>query len=116
MSIDANDADEPDPQDFLEVILTPDNHRVVEKSPVPFTADDLRAAFRLWDDPTHNAGMERALIEQLNTPGGAWEQDIVLLVALLSPDHARRAASYLHMAPQMLEQRLSELRRRLGAR
>jgi hypothetical protein len=38
-----------------------------------------------------------------------------MLVALLSPDHERLAAGYLHMAPQMLEQRLRALRGRLDA-
>jgi hypothetical protein len=115
MTIEMDDVDEPDPRDCLEVILTPGNHRVLENPPIPFTADDLRAAFRLSDDPGHNAAKESALIDQLNTPAGVWELDIVMLVALLSPDHERRAASYLHMAPQMLEQRLKALRGRIDA-
>ena len=104
MNPDSDNPNEPDPGQIMKVELHPGNHRVIENPPIPFTPDDLRAALRL---------KEAALVAQLEAPGGYWDPDTVMLVALLSPDHARRAASYLHMAPAMLDRKLIPLRERL---
>jgi hypothetical protein len=78
-----------------------------------FSEEELFRGLALAHPEREARDLARAIVQDLAKPGTVWARDNVLLIALLSPEHRRRAAEFLGLAPDVMEHELTRVKNHL---
>jgi hypothetical protein len=90
--------------------------KVVGPPPAPITTDDLYRAVLLSGMSEEDARqIADDFAPDVNRPGAMWVGDILLYVALLSPEHEDRIREYLKLDGPRMTQELERVRAELAA-
>jgi len=81
--------------------------------PKVFSEEELFRGLALAHPERQARELARAIAQDMTKPGSVWALDNVLLIALLSPEHRRRAADFLGLPPEVIERELSRVRTHL---
>jgi hypothetical protein len=113
-----DDKDNRDPARFRDKIVhsdstMDDHHRVISPPPAPFSTEDLFAALRLNYPEDEASELARDLSEDIGSAGVIWSADILLWVALLSPEHEEKIRAYVGWSAERMAVELERVRREL---
>ena len=78
--------------------------------PKVFSADDLFRGLCLAHPEAQARDLATAIAADMKRPGSVWAVDNLLLIALLSSDHRRRAAEFLGLAEEAMSRELTRVR------
>jgi hypothetical protein len=102
------------PGAIVEMILVPGNHRVVGPPPPPLTEEDLLATLRLFYSEPEAIEICADLSEHLDEPDAIWSSDLLILAALLSPEHWERMRKYRNLTPEQMHDAVDRAKRQVG--
>jgi len=106
-----DDSDEPS----RRIRLTAQNGVATGPPPPPITTDDLYRAILLSGESEEDARqLASDLGAGLGRPGVFWVGDLLLWVALLSPDHEERIRTYLRLDREQMAREVARVRAALA--
>jgi hypothetical protein len=78
-----------------------------------FSEEELFRGLALAHPEREARELARGIVKDMAKPGSVWARDNVLLIALLSPEHRRRAAEFLGLTSEVMEQELTRVKNHL---
>jgi hypothetical protein len=82
------------------------------RPPLPrvFTENELFRGLCFAHPEAQARELAKAIAADMTKPGSVWAADNVLLIALLSPEHTRRAAAFLGLSDDAMQRELTRVR------